>query len=116
MGTCSSASTVPWYLWYTSRSWERHGRSASMMSSAEEDGERLVADKFPGAENGMPESHGLFLTDIEDLDHFRDLPHLKELCVFSFAVKKVLQLERNVEVVLERPLPPAGNEEYLFDT
>jgi hypothetical protein len=64
----------------------------------------------------MPKSHSLFLTDIEDLDHFRYLPHLGEFGILPLAVENGLQLEGYIEVILERSFSPAGYKEYLFDT
>lgn len=63
----------------------------------------------------MTEPQRLFLADVEDLDHFRDLPHLGKFGVLPLVVEHGLQLEGDVEVILDRPLPPACYEEDLLD-
>ena len=47
-------------------------------------GKGLIADKIPGAEDGVPQTEGLLLADLEDVHHFVYLAHLLQGLLFAF--------------------------------
>lgn len=80
---------------------------------AEEDRERLGADMVAGLEDGVTESEGLALPDIMDVGEVGDRADLLELVRPALRPEEILELERLVEMVLDGPLAPSGDYEYV---
>ena len=62
-----------------------------------------------------PEAQLLLLADVGDLGEVADLAHLAEHLDVALLLEQVLQLEGEVEVVLDRPLLAAGDDDDLLD-
>jgi len=64
---------------------------------AQQDRERLVADVFFRPQYGVAEAERFLLTDIVQVDHFRDIFHLMLQILLSAVFKGLLQFEAPVE-------------------
>ena len=82
---------------------------------AEDDGERLVADELARDQHGVAEAERLALPDVREVDHVRDLADLVELLAFAARFEERLELDRDVEVILDRVLAAAGDEDDVVD-
>ena len=82
---------------------------------AEDDGERLVADQLARDQHGVAEAERLALPDVREVDHVRDLADLLELLALAARLEKRLELHRDVEVILDRVLAAAGDEDDVVD-
>ena len=82
---------------------------------AEDDGERLVADQLARDQHGVAEAERLALADVGEVDHVRDLADLVELLALAARLEKRLELHRHVEVILDRVLAAAGDEDDVVD-
>src|SRR4029453_6334900 len=78
---------------------------------AEEHAEGLVADQRAGTEDGVAEPERLLLTDVGDRRQLGDGLDLRELFRFAPVAQVVLELERRVEVVLDRALASPGHDD-----
>ena len=76
----------------------------------EDDGERLVADQLARDEHGVAEAERLALADVGEVDHVRDLADLVELIALAARFEKRFELDRDVEVIFDRVLAAAGDE------
>jgi hypothetical protein len=88
---------------------ESHGLDDQVV--AEQDREGLVAHVPLGRRDGVPEAQRVALTDVVDRGHVRDLSDLLELVELALGLQEVLELERPVEVVDDRVLAPAGDDD-----
>ena len=86
------------------------------MSSPEQDGEGQVADVLRGHEHGVAEALRLALADVVDIGHLGDAAHLRQLVQLAPLLEVVLELEGAVEMVLEAPLAPPGDDQDVGDT
>ena len=82
---------------------------------AQDDGERLVADELARDEHGVAEAERLALADVGEVDQVRDLADLGELLALAARLEKRLELDRDVEVILDRVLAAAGDEDDVVD-
>ena len=96
-------------------SWPTQGRSRGDHVVRQDDRERLVADQLLGHQHGVPEAQLLLLADVADLDHVADLADAPEHLDVALGLEQVLQLVAVVEVVLDRPLLAAGDDDDLLD-
>ena len=78
-------------------------------------GERLVADDGFGDEHGVAEPERLALADVRDVDQVRDLADLVGEVLLAAALEKRLELLRDVEVILDRVLAAAGDDDDVRD-
>jgi hypothetical protein len=76
---------------------------------------RLVADEIAGDEHGMPEAERLALPDVGKVDQVRDLPDFTEQVGLSARLEERLELHGDIEVIFNRVLPPAGDEDDVVD-
>mgnify|MGYP003694263691 CR=1 FL=1 len=82
---------------------------------AEDDGERLVADQLARDQHRVPQAERLALADIREVDHVGDLADLLELLALAARLEKRLELHRDVEVILDRVLAAAGDQQDVVD-
>jgi hypothetical protein len=82
---------------------------------AEEDRERLGADMLAGHRHRVTEAQRVALADVVDVCHLGDGLHLLELLVLLALLQVELELEVAVEVVLDGPLAPTGDDEDVGD-
>ena len=81
----------------------------------EEHRERLVADQVLGHEDRVAEAQLLLLPDVGDLGEVADVADLAELLDLPLLLEEALELERQVEVILDRPLLAGGDDDHLLD-
>src|SRR3990170_302178 len=79
----------------------------------EDDGERLLADKVHGAENGMSQAEGHVLSHVEEVGHVGDRPDRGKLGAVPLLLQEVLQFVGDVEVVLDRVFSPSGHDDHV---
>ena len=91
------------------------GGVASITSSAEDDGEGLVADERARDEHGVAEAERLALANVGQVDQARDLPDLGELLLLAPRLEERLELDRDVEMVLDRVLAAARDQDDVVD-
>src|SRR4029453_16608550 len=82
---------------------------------AEQDRERLVADVLLGNADGVAQPERHLLPDVVHLGHLGDGPHLGELLVLALLGQDAFQLPGTVEVVLDRALAAAGDDQDVFE-
>lgn len=82
----------------------------------EQDRERFVAHMLTSLEHGMAESLGVALADIVDIGEFGGMAHRGELLVIALLRERCLKPVDPVEMVLQRPLVPAGDHENVLQT
>src|SRR5581483_5120458 len=82
---------------------------------AEQHGEGFVAHVLAGGRHGMSQPLGLALADVVDVRHLGDLLHLLQLVDLVAGLQVVLQLEGAVEMVLDRALAAAGDDQDVAD-
>ncbi len=92
-----------------------HGRSPTTTSSGQDHRERLVADELLGHQHGVPEPELLLLAHVGDLGEVADVADLAEHLDVAPLLEQVLELVGEVEVVLDRPLLAAGDDDDLLD-
>ena len=80
-----------------------------------DDRERLVTDEVLGHQDGMPEAQLLLLTDVGHLGEVADVADLPEHVDVALLLEQVLELVRQVEVVLDRPLLAGRDDDDLLD-
>ena len=114
-GTRSTASTGPSSRSKTSISCLQRRRIRIDHVVAEDDGERLVADQLARDEHGVAEAERLALAHVGEVDQVRDLADLVELLALAARLEKRLELDRDVEVILDRVLAAAGDEDDVVD-
>ena len=78
---------------------------------AEHDREGLVAHEVAGHEHRVAEAQGLPLAHVGDVDHVGDGAHLLEQVRLAALLQQLLQLVGDVEVVLDRVLAAAGDDD-----
>jgi hypothetical protein len=78
---------------------------------AQHDHEGLVAHVLAGHRHGVAEAAGLALADVVDVGHLGDGLHLLQHVELAGLPEVVLELEGAVEVVLDGPLAPAGDDQ-----
>ena len=81
----------------------------------QEHGEGLVADEVLGHEHRVTEAELFLLADVGDLGEVADVPDLAELLDLPLFLEEMLELVRQVEVVLDRPLLARGDDDDLLD-
>ena len=81
----------------------------------QDDRERLVADELLGHQHRVAQAQLLLLAHVADLDHVADLPHAPEHLDVALVLEQVLELVVVVEMVLDRPLLAAGDDDHLLD-
>ena len=67
------------------------------------------------AQHGVTEPARALLANVEDLGELGDRAYLPQLVDRAGALEQILELERAVEVVLDRALASAGDDEYVVD-
>ena len=77
--------------------------------------ERLVADEVLGHEDRVAEAELLLLADVRHLGQVADVADLPEHLDVALLLEQVLELVREVEVVLDRPLLAGGDDDDLLD-
>ena len=82
---------------------------------AEDDGERLVADQLARDQHGVAEPERLALPDVGEVDHVGDLADLVELFALAARFEERLELDRDVEVIFDRVLAAAGDQDDVVD-
>ena len=82
---------------------------------AQQDGKRLVADEFARDQNGVSQAERFALADVRDIDHARDLSDLVQLLTLAARFQKRFELDRDIEVILNRVLPATGDEDDVVD-
>ena len=78
-------------------------------------GEGLVADEILGHQHRVPEAELLLLADIRHLGQVADRPDLAKHLDVALLLEQVLELVRQVEVVLDRPFLAGGDDDDLLD-
>ena len=91
------------------------GSVASTMSSPSMTAKGSSSDEVPRLEDRVPEAERGLLPDVGDRDQVRDLAHLAEQVVFAPLLEHPLELEGSVEVVLDRVLAAAGDDDDPLD-
>src|SRR5439155_740830 len=81
---------------------------------AEEHTKRLLADEGAGARDGVAQAQRLLLPQVRDGRQLGDRLDLCQLLHLAAIVQVVLQLEGGVEVVLDRALAAAGDDDDLL--
>ncbi len=81
----------------------------------QDDRERLVADQLLGHQHRVAQAELLLLADVADLDHVADLAHAAEHLDVALLLEQVLELVGVVEVILDRALLAAGDDDHLLD-
>ena len=66
---------------------------------------------MPRDEHRVAETERLALTDVGDVDQARDLANLLEQVALAAGLEERLELDRDVEVILDRVLAAAGDED-----
>ena len=82
---------------------------------AEDDGERFVADQRAGDQHRVAEAERLSLADIGEVDQVRDVADLGEQVLLPSRFEERLELDRHVEVILDRVLAAPGDEDDVVD-
>ncbi len=91
------------------------GRSDDQHVVGQDDREGLVADQLLGHQDGVAEAELLLLADVGDLGQVADVTDAPEHLDVAALLEQVLELEREIEVVLDRPLLAAGDDDDLLD-
>jgi hypothetical protein len=91
------------------------GRSPTTTSSGEDHRERLVADQLLGHQDGVAQAELLLLANVGDLGQVRDGPDLAQHLDVAARLEQLLQLDAEVEVIFDRPLLAAGDDDDLLD-
>src|SRR5215210_357538 len=81
----------------------------------QDDGEWLVAYQVLRHEHRVAKAQLLLLPHVRDLGEVADVADLAELLDLALLLEKVLELVRQVEVILDRPLLAARDEDDLLD-
>ena len=68
-----------------------------------------------GDEHGVAEAERLALADVRDVDQVRDLADFVRQVLLAAALEEGLELLRHVEVILDRVLAAAGDEDDVRD-
>ena len=76
----------------------------------------LVAYQFARTQHRVTQTQRLFLPDIGDVDQIRNLPDDLKKIFFPPRFKQVLQFETDVEMVLNRGLAAARDNNYVPDS
>ena len=66
-------------------------------------------------EHGVAEAERFALPDIRKVDQVRDLADFGELVAFAPRFEKRLELDRDIEVIFDRVLAAAGDEDDVVD-
>ena len=66
-------------------------------------------------EHGVAEAERLALADVGDVDQVRDLADLGEQVLLAARFEERLELHRDVEVIFDRVLAAAGDEDDVVD-
>src|SRR5687768_12821694 len=74
-----------------------------------------MADKLLGHQHGVAQTQLLLLANVRHLGHVADLAHTAQHLDVALRFEQVLELVRMVEVVLDRPLLAAGDDDDLLD-
>jgi hypothetical protein len=82
---------------------------------AEHDHERLVPHVALRGGDRVPEPERFLLADVVDGGHVGDLADLLQLVELPLGLQEVLELHGPVEVVLDRTLPAASDDQDLGD-
>ncbi len=77
--------------------------------------ERLVADEVLGHQDGVTEPELLLLTDVRHLREIADPANHPQLLDLALVLEEPLELDRQVEVVLDRPLLARRDDDDLLD-
>ncbi len=91
----------------------RHARHDDVV--AEEDTEGLVAHERPRAENGVAEPQRLLLADVGHRGELGDGPDLGQLLRLAAILQVVFELEGRIEMILDRALVAARDEDDLVE-
>src|ERR1035437_1575811 len=78
--------------------------------------ERLVAHEIPRRQHGVAQAQLFLLADVGHLGEVGDGPYLAQLVDFATRLEELLELEVDFEVILDRPLLAAGDDDDLLDT
>ena len=78
---------------------------------AEDHGKRLGAYQVARDEHGVAEPEGLALAHVGKVDEIRNLANLRQELRLAARLEKGLELDRDVEVILDRVLSPPGHED-----
>ena len=81
----------------------------------QDDREGLVADQVLGHQDRVSEAELLLLADVRHLGQVADRPDLAEHLDVALLLEQVLELVRQVEVVLDRPFLAGGDDDDLLD-
>src|SRR5262249_10198452 len=81
----------------------------------QDDGERLVAVERTRYEHRVSEPERLALTDVGDVDQIGDLSDFLELVALAARLEECLELDGDVEVIFDRILAAAGDEDDVVD-
>ena len=73
------------------------------------------AQNTSGDEHRVAQTERLALSDVREVDHVRDLADLLELLFLAARFEKAFELDRDVEVILDRVLAAAGDQEDVVD-
>src|SRR5688572_15584114 len=80
-----------------------------------DDGERFRTNQLARAKDGVSQPERLLLADVSDIDHVRNIAdHLKQIRLL-FHLEQLLHFEADVEMILDRALPSASDDNYVFD-
>ncbi len=74
----------------------------------------LVADQLAGSEHCVAKAQSFFLAHVSNVDHVGNLADDPEQIGFPFLLKHLLQLIADVEVIFDRLLAPAGDDDDLI--
>ena len=72
-------------------------------------------DQRPGHQHGVAETERLALPDVSEVDHVGDLADLGELLALAARLEERLELDRDVEMILDRVLAATGDEDDVAD-
>ncbi len=78
--------------------------------------ERFVADEFARPQHGVPQAQRFLLPHIGDIDHVRDGAYGGQQILLVARFEQVLQLEAHIEMIFDRGLAAAGDDDDVLDS
>ncbi len=82
---------------------------------AKQHGERLIAHQVARDQHGVTEAERLFLSRVADLHHVRDIADHLGLLFLAVLLEEIFEKWRSVEVILDRALAAAGDNDDVLD-
>ncbi len=82
---------------------------------AQDDREWLIADEMLGAQDGVTQPHGFRLTNVTEVRQIRNVPHLVQDLALAAALEIFFEFQRTIEMIFNRALPAAGDDDNVFD-